>query len=72
LYYRDIIHSSPPNKASPGVDLIFGRDIADYNAASLKAFQKVGYTLDAQIEQPKGKKAQYCYDLVLARADALC
>jgi aminoglycoside 6'-N-acetyltransferase len=52
-------------------DLVFGCDIADYNAASLKAFQKAGYTIDTQVEQPDGEKAQYCYDLVLARADAL-
>ena len=48
-----------------GADLVFGCDVADYNSASLEAFQKAGYTVDAQIEQPVGKKAQYCYDLVL-------
>jgi aminoglycoside 6'-N-acetyltransferase len=50
-----------------GADLVFGCDVADYNIASLKAFQKAGYTVDAQIEQPVGKKARYCYDLVLPR-----
>ncbi len=48
-------------------DLVFGCDVADYNPASFKAFQKAGYTEDAQIEQPLGKKARYCYDLVLTR-----
>lgn len=50
-----------------GAELVFGCDVADYNPASLKAFQKAGYTVDAQIEQAKGKKARYCYDLVLTR-----
>ncbi len=50
-------------------DLIFGCDVADYNTASLKAFQKAGYTVDAQKEQPVGKKARYCYDLVLTREE---
>ncbi len=50
-----------------GVDLVFGCDVADYNPASLKAFQKAGYTVEARIEQPVGTKARYCYDLVLTR-----
>lgn len=52
-----------------GAELVFGCDVADYNPASLKAFQKVGYTVDAQIEQPKGKKARYCHDLILTREE---
>jgi len=48
-------------------DLVFGCDVADYNPASLKVFQKAGYAVDAQREQPVGKKARYCYDLVLTR-----
>ena len=50
-----------------GADLVFGCDIADYNPASRKAFQKAGYSVDAQREQLTGKKARYCYDLVLTR-----
>jgi len=52
-----------------GADLVFGCGMADYNPASLNAFQKAGYIVDAQIEQPVGKKARYCYDLVLTRAE---
>lgn len=50
-------------------ELVFGCDVADYNTASLKAFQKAGYTVDALIEQPKGTKARYRYDLVLTREE---
>jgi RimJ/RimL family protein N-acetyltransferase len=50
-------------------DLVFGCDVADYNQASLKAFQKAGYVVDAEIEQPVGQKARYCCDLVLAREE---
>ncbi len=49
------------------VDLVFGCDVADYNPASLKAFQKAGYAVDTQIKQPVGQKARYRYDLVLTR-----
>jgi len=52
-----------------GADLVFGCDVADYNIASRKAFQKAGYTIAAQIEQPVGRKARYCYDLVLTRGE---
>ena len=45
-------------------DLVFGCDIADYNPASQKAFQKNGYTIDAKISQPPGDKAKECYDLM--------
>ncbi len=50
-------------------DLVFGCDVADYNAASFRAFQKAGYRVDALIEQPAGRKARTCYDLVLAREE---
>ena len=48
-------------------DVVFGCDIADHNPASLKAFQKVGYQVQAKIGQPPGDKARHRYDLVLAR-----
>jgi RimJ/RimL family protein N-acetyltransferase len=48
-------------------DFVFGCDIADYNLASLRAFQKAGYQVETKIEQPLGGKAHYCYDLVLSR-----
>jgi aminoglycoside 6'-N-acetyltransferase len=47
-----------------GADLIFGCGIADYNPRSRRAFEKVGYELDAEIELPAGRKAQYEYDVV--------
>lgn len=50
-----------------GADRVFGCDIADYNVASLKAFQKAGYRIDARVEQPPESKARYCYDLLLAK-----
>lgn len=50
-----------------GADIIFGCDIADYNIASLKVFQKTGFKIDVRIEQPPGSKAHYCYDLVLKK-----
>jgi RimJ/RimL family protein N-acetyltransferase len=49
-------------------DMIFGC-VADYNQRSLRAFQKVGYRLDARSEQAPGNKAQYVYDLVLTKED---
>lgn len=48
-------------------DLVFGCDIADYNPASLKAFQKVGYQIDTKLDQPSGSKARLCYNLVLRK-----
>ena len=48
-------------------DLVFGCDIADYNPASLKAFQNVGYVVDVQREQSAGDKARFRYDLVLTQ-----
>lgn len=50
-----------------GADLVFGCDIADYNIASRKAFQKIGYRIDAEITQPPNNKARYRYDLVMKR-----
>jgi RimJ/RimL family protein N-acetyltransferase len=46
-------------------DLVFGCDIADYNLASLKAFQNVGYVVAVQREQSAEDKARFRYDLVL-------
>ena len=48
-------------------DLIFGCSIADYNPRSLRAFQRVGYEVDARIDQPPGKKSRYDYDVVMNR-----
>jgi aminoglycoside 6'-N-acetyltransferase len=50
-----------------GADLVFGCDVGDYNRASLRAFQKAGYTVFAAVEQPVDNKARYRYDLVLTR-----
>ena len=46
-------------------DSVFGCDIADYNVASLKAFQKAGYRVAERIEQPPGRRARYCWDLTI-------
>lgn len=48
-------------------DMIFGCFIADYNPRSLRAFQRVGYEIDAKIEQRPGEKAQYEYDVMMCR-----
>jgi RimJ/RimL family protein N-acetyltransferase len=48
-------------------DMIFGCSIADYNPRSLRAFQKVGYVIDAKVEVPPGKKARCEYDVAIAR-----
>ena len=48
-------------------DLIFGL-VDDYNQRSRRAFQKVGYTIDAEIPQPPGGKASVSYDLVISRS----
>jgi RimJ/RimL family protein N-acetyltransferase len=50
-----------------GAELVFGCDIADYNPASLKAFQKAGYVVVVANEQPPGAKARFRFDLLLAR-----
>ena len=46
-------------------DRIFGCSIADYNSRSLKAFQKVGYTIVDTLEEPAGRKAHFSYDVSL-------
>jgi hypothetical protein len=43
------------------------RYIADYDPRSLWAFQKVGYAIDAEIEQRPGKKSRCEYDVAIAR-----
>jgi len=48
-------------------DIIFGCDIADYNIASLKVFQKAGFEIDAKIEEPPDSNAHYYYDFVLRK-----
>jgi RimJ/RimL family protein N-acetyltransferase len=50
-------------------DFVFGCEVADYNLASQKAFQKVGYQLSKNIQQASGAKARYCVDFVLSRED---
>ena len=50
-------------------DFVFGCDVADYNLASQKAFQKAGYQLHSTIPQAAGAKARFCLDFVLRRAD---
>lgn len=50
-----------------GADLIFGCDIAEDNRASLRAFEKAGFRLDARTPQPAGSKVGSRYDLVLTR-----
>ena len=47
--------------------LVFGCDIADYNVGSLRAFEKVGFTIEAKNMQPVGNKAAYRYDLIRRR-----
>jgi len=48
-------------------DTVFGCDIADFNIASLRAFQKAGFAATAKIEQPPGRKARFCWDLMIER-----
>lgn len=48
-------------------DVVFGGDIADYNPASLRLFQKLGYEIGNMIPQPQDDKAQQVYDVVLTR-----
>ncbi|MBZ0288123.1 MAG: GNAT family N-acetyltransferase [Anaerolineae bacterium] len=50
-------------------DYVFGCDVADYNLASQKAFQKTGFRLFATIQQPPGSKARSCSDFVLSKAN---
>ena len=49
-------------------DAIFGCDIADYNPRSRRAFEKIGFILDAEYAEPPGRKARAHVDLVLTRA----
>ncbi len=48
--------------------MVFGCFIADYNPASLRAFQKNGYQIVARIPQPPGRKAQTCIDVMVSRS----
>jgi RimJ/RimL family protein N-acetyltransferase len=48
-------------------DVIFGCEIADYNVASIRAFQKAGYTVVAKIKQPAESCAKYRGDLATKR-----
>ena len=50
-----------------GADMLFACDVSDTNPRSLKAFQRVGFEIDAEIEQPPGRKEHVVYDLVLTR-----
>ena len=48
-------------------DIVFGCDIADYNPASRRAFEKAGYRVTGVHEQPPGQKARRCYDVSITR-----
>ena len=48
-------------------DAVFGCEIADYNVASIRAFQKAGYAVAAKIEQPAESSARYRWDLATKR-----
>ncbi len=50
------------------VDMIFGCDIADYNPRSLRAFQKNGYQIHAEILRPD---SGVDYDVCLSREEYL-
>ncbi|MBN1484682.1 MAG: GNAT family N-acetyltransferase [Chloroflexia bacterium] len=50
-----------------GADVVWACDVADYNLASRRAFQKAGYAVVNEIEQPPGSKAHICCDLALRR-----
>ncbi len=52
-----------------GADRVFACDIAEDNAASLRAFQNVGFRVDAAVEQPPGAKVPVRYDLALSRQE---
>ena len=49
-----------------GADMIFGL-VGDYNLRSVGAFKRVGYEVDAKVEEPPGEKATFSYDLVIRR-----
>jgi hypothetical protein len=42
-------------------------EISDYDPRSWRAFQRVGYEIFAEIEQPPGSKARVGIDLALTR-----
>ena len=52
-------------------DRVFGCGIADYNPRSLRAFEKSGYQVVEQIQEPAGQKARYRYDVMLTREQFL-
>ena len=49
-----------------GANMIFGL-VGDYNLRSVGAFKRVGYEVDAEVEEPPGEKAAFFYDLVIRR-----
>lgn len=52
-------------------DLIFGCGIADYNSRSRQAFEKNGYSIYQEVQQPEGNKAKMRYDLILGKDEHL-
>lgn len=50
-------------------DMIFACDIADFNIASIKIFQKNGYKIHEKIKEPKGSKSAYVYDMFITREE---
>ena len=50
-------------------DAVFACDVADYNAASRRIFERAGFTVCAATDQPPGAKARVAYDLVLLQGD---
>lgn len=54
-----------------GATLIYIPEVADYNARSRRAFEKVGYQVVQQVAQSPGNKAVYGYDLALTREQFL-
>ncbi len=52
-----------------GADAVFACDVADYNGASRRLFERAGFVLCAATDQPPGAKARATYDLVRLRGD---
>ncbi len=50
-----------------GADLIFGCDVAEDNVASLRAFEKAGFEVEARRSQEPGSKVAHRYNLILSR-----
>ncbi len=50
-----------------GADAIFGCDIANYNLASLRVFQKAGFEVDEVVERPPGSKSRLSTGLIITR-----